>query len=164
VLENLLGAPPPAPPANVPDLVDADPREPRSLRERLAQHRENPVCASCHAQMDPLGLALEPFDAVGKRRTHDAGVAIDASAALPDGATFDGPAGLRAYLAERPERFAATITEKLLTYALGRGVEFYDAPAVRRIVREAAPDYRWSSLLAGIVDSVPFQMRRSREP
>jgi hypothetical protein len=165
VLENLLGAPPPAPPANVPDLSEGNPRQPQSLRERLAQHRANPVCASCHAQMDPLGLALEPFDAVGKRRSEDGGVAIDASASLPDGSRFVGPPGLREFLAQRPDRFASTVVEKLLTYALGRGLEPYDAPAVRRIVSSAsARDYRWSSLVEGIVESVPFQMRRSPEP
>ena len=165
VLENLLGAPPPAPPANVPDLSEGNPRQPQSLRERLAQHRENPVCASCHAQMDPLGLALEPFDAVGKQRSEDGGAAIDASATLPGGSRFVGPPGLREFLAQRPDRFASTVVEKLLTYALGRGLEPYDAPAVRRIVRAAsARDYRWSSLVEGIVESVPFQMRRSREP
>jgi len=165
VLENLVGAPPPAPPANVPDLKSADPRQPLPVRERLAQHRENPVCASCHAQMDPLGLALETFDAIGKSRTHDGGTRIDASGSLPDGAVFVGPAGVRALLADRRERFASTVTEKLLTYALGRGLEAHDAPAVRRIVRGAASaDYRWSALLLGVVESVPFQMKRSQEP
>jgi hypothetical protein len=165
VLANLLGAPPPAPPANVPDLASADRQKPRTVRERLAGHRENPVCASCHAQMDPIGLALEPFDAVGKWRTHDAGAPIDASSALPDGAKLAGPAGVRDLLVGQRERFAATVTEKLLTYALGRGLEVSDAPAVRRIVRNAASTgYRWSSLLNGIVESVPFQMRKPNEP
>jgi hypothetical protein len=114
--------------------------------------------------MDPFGLALEPFDAIGGLRTHDGGVLIDASASLPDGSSFDGPAGLREYLLGNQQRFVATLTKKLLTYALGRGLEDYDPPAVRQIVRAAAADdYSWSSLLIGIVESVPFQMRRSRQ-
>ena len=165
VLENLLGAPPPSPPPNVPDLEDGDAVSARSVRERLETHRANPVCASCHAQMDPLGLALEPFDAIGAVRTHDGDAAIDASAALPDGSTFVGPGGLREYLRGRQERFVTALTEKLLTYALGRGLEPYDAPAVRSVVRRAAEDeYRWSALMTGIVESVPFRMRRSRQP
>jgi hypothetical protein len=163
VLENLLGAPPPSPPPDVPDLEDSDAVSARSVRERLEAHRANPVCASCHAQMDPLGLALEPFDAIGGVRTHDGGAAIDASVTLPDGSSFVGPAGLRDHLRGRQERFVTALTEKLLTYALGRGLEPYDAPSVRRIVRGAAADgYRWSALMTGIVDSVPFRMRRSQ--
>ena len=164
ILDNLLGAPPPPPPSNVPDLEDSETTSPRSVRERLEAHRVNPVCASCHARMDPFGLALEPFDAIGDLRTHDGGVLIDASASLPDGSSFDGPAGLREYLLGNQQRFVATLTKKLLTYALGRGLEDYDPPAVRQIVRAAAADdYSWSSLLIGIVESVPFQMRRSRQ-
>ena len=162
ILDNLLGAPPPPPPANVPDLEDSDTFSPRSVRERLEAHRANPVCASCHAKMDPLGLALEPFDAIGGLRTHDGGELIDASARLPDGSSIDGPAGLREYLRSNQQRFVTAMTQKLLTYALGRGLEDYDPPAVRQIVRAAAADdYSWSSLLIGIVESVPFQMRRS---
>ena len=165
VLENLLGAPPPAPPPDVPDLEESDAASPRSVRERLEVHRANPVCASCHAQMDPLGLALEPFDAIGGIRTHDGESAIDASATLPDGSSFEGPHGVRAHLVGQEERFVSALTEKLLTYGLGRGLEDYDAPAVRQIVRRAAPEqYRWSALVNGIVESVPFRMRRSREP
>ena len=165
VLENLLGAPPPAPPANVPDLSESEAASPTTVRERLEAHRANPVCASCHAQMDPLGLALEPFDAIGKWRTHDGTDAIDASASLPDGSAFASPAGVRAHLLDDPERIVSAFTEKLLTYALGRGLEDYDAPAVRRIVRESAESgHRWSSIVVGIVESVPFRMRRSREP
>jgi hypothetical protein len=164
VLENLLAAPPPAPPPNVPSLDEGSPSEGHSVRERLEQHRRNAVCASCHAQMDPFGLALENFDAVGRWRTRDGQSAIDASTGLPDGSTFDGPAGLRALLAAEPDRFAAALTEKLLTYALGRGVEYHDRPAVRRILRDAkAGGYTWSSLLTGIVRSTPFQMRRASE-
>ena len=164
VLENLLGAPPPAPPPDVPDLEDSDAISPRSVRERLEAHRANPVCASCHAQMDPLGLALEPFDAIGAVRTHDGESAIDASATLPDGSSFEGPGGVRQHLTDKPERFVSALTEKLLTYALGRGLEAHDAPAVRQIVRGAeAEQYRWSALVTGIVESVPFRMRQSRE-
>ena len=136
-----------------------------SVRERLEKHRANAVCASCHARMDPLGFALENFDAVGKWRTEDSGVTIDPSGALPDGTKFDGPAELRTILLRHPEEFVSTVTERLLTYALGRGAEYYDRPAIRKIVREAAPqEYRWSSLVVGIVNSTPFQMRRSVEP
>jgi hypothetical protein len=164
VLENLLAAPPPAPPPNVPSLDDGSASDGLSVRERMEQHRRNAVCASCHAQMDPFGLALENFDAVGKWRSRDGQAAIDASTSLPDGSTFEGPAGLRKLLAEQPDRFTSALTEKLLTYALGRGVEYHDRPAVRRIVRDAAPDgYTWSSLIVGIVRSTPFQMRRASE-
>ena len=165
ILENILGMPPPPPPANVPDLEDKN-REGQvlSMRDRMVQHRANPACAICHSMMDPIGLALENFDAVGRWRTHsEAGTPIDASGALPDGATmFEGPAGLRRALLRRPELFVATLTEKLLTYALGRGLEYYDAPAVREIVRESElADYRFSSIVLGIVQSEPFRMRRS---
>lgn len=164
VLDNLLGAPPPPPPPDVPDLEDSDTNSPSSVRERLEAHRVNPVCASCHSRMDPFGLALEPFDAIGGLRSHDGGELIDASAALPDGSSFVGPGGVRDYLLESEERFVATLTKKLLTYALGRGLEDYDPPAVREIVRTAAvDDYSWSSIVLGIVESVPFQMRRSQE-
>ena len=163
LLENILGAPPPPPPPDVPELEEADAAErPLSMRERMEQHRANPVCAACHARMDPLGFALENFDAIGKWRTTDGGSAIDASGALPDGAAFDGPAGLRRMLVERRAEVVEAVTAKLMTYALGRGVETTDMPAIRRIVREAAAsDYRWSSVVLGIVRSIPFQMRRA---
>jgi hypothetical protein len=167
LLENILGTPPPPPPPNVPSLnVEEKPGEkPATIRERLAQHRANPVCASCHARIDPLGFALENFDAIGKWRTTDAGKPVDASGQLPDGSQIDGPAGLRDVLLGKRDEFVIAVTQKLLTYALGRGVEYYDAPAVRKITRgAAADDYRWSSLVMGIVESVPFQMRRSAEP
>jgi hypothetical protein len=167
LLENVLGAPPPPPPADVPALKENEEGgETRSVRERMEQHRKNPVCASCHARMDPLGFALENFDAIGRwRDTSEAGTAIDASGTLPDGTNFDGPVEFRQALLNHGDEFATTVTEKLLTYALGRGLESYDAPAVRTIRREAAPsDYRWSSLILGIVKSTPFQMTRSREP
>jgi hypothetical protein len=132
------------------------------MRERLEQHRRNPVCASCHAQMDPLGFAMENFDAIGAWRATEAGSPIDASGVMPGGSTFDGPAGLRELLVADGEQFVMTVTEKLLAYALGRNLEYYDQPAVRTIVRDsAASDYRWSSILLGIVNSTPFQMRKS---
>ena len=135
---------------------------PTSVRERLEQHRRNPVCASCHATMDPLGFALENFDAVGRWRQEEAGTPVDASGALPDGTTFSGPIELRELLEQRQTQFVGTVIEKLLTYALGRGIEFHDMPAVRTIARQAAAnDYRWSALVLGVVKSVPFQMKRS---
>lgn len=164
VLENLLAAPPPPPPPDVPSLEEnTETRaKPRSVRERLEQHRRNPVCASCHAQMDPLGFALENFDAVGAwRTTTEAGTPIDASGSLPGAAKFEGSVGLRDLLVGRREEFVKAVTEKLLTYALGRGMEYYDRPTIRKIVKEAAPhDYRWSAVVLGIVKSLPFQMRR----
>ena len=164
VLDNLLGAPPPPPPPEVPQLEENAPgREPRSIRERLEQHRANPVCASCHAQMDPIGFALEPFDAIGRWRSTDAGLPIDASGALPNGASFDGPGELRKALLRRPEDFIGTFTRKLLTYAVGRGLEASDAPAVRRIVREAgSTDYAFSSIVTGVVLSDPFRLKLKR--
>jgi hypothetical protein len=162
VLENLLGAPPPPPPPNVPALEGGDGPAALTVRERMEQHRRNPVCASCHAPMDPLGLALENFDAIGRWRTREGQTEIDSSGVLPDGARFDGPTGLRSVVLGRGDRFAATVTGKLLTYALGRGLEHYDAPAVRKILRESAPGgYRWSALVLGIVSSAPFQMRQA---
>jgi hypothetical protein len=164
LLENILGTPPSPPPPDVPPLsAETTPGEPRTVRERLAQHRRSPVCANCHAPMDPLGFALENFDAIGRWRTTDAGIAIDAAAVLADQiTTFEGPAGLRRVLLSRSEQFVETVTEKLLTYALGRGLEYYDRPVVRAITRDAeADDYRWSSLILGVVDSTPFRMRRA---
>jgi mono/diheme cytochrome c family protein len=164
LLENILGAPPPPPPPDVPDLPDgATDGQPASVRERMEQHRRNPACASCHAQMDPLGFALENFDAIGRWRTvNEGGTPIDASGSLPDGRRFNGPAELRRLLLARRENVAATVVEKLLIYALGRGLEPYDMPAVRTIVREAeSSDYAWSSLVLGIARSTPFRLRRS---
>ena len=162
ILENILGTPPPAPPPDVPDLQEKN-EDGRvlSMRERMEQHRSNPVCASCHAQMDPLGLALEPFNAVGEPRTRsESDGPIDASGVMPDGTAFDGPTGLRSLLVADSERFVHTAIEKLLTYALGRGLEHYDAPAVRAILRDAArEDYAFSSIGLGVVRSVPFRMR-----
>jgi hypothetical protein len=164
LLENILGTPPPAPPPDVPALKDKGANgERRSVRERLEAHRRNPACSSCHAQMDPLGFALEHFDAIGKWRTIDEGrTAVDASGSLPGGTAFEGLAGLRSLLLIRREQFVGTVSERLLSYALGRGLESYDRPAVRRIVRTAKPDdFRWSSIIIGIVESMPFQMRRT---
>ena len=168
LLENVLGAPPPPPPPNVPSLPERrDGETPRSVRDRLELHRKNPVCASCHASIDPLGFALENYDAIGRWRTHDAatefdrGLPVDSTGTLLDGTKMDGPAALRNVLLSRQDQFVTTVTEKLLMYALGRGLEYYDMPAVRQIMQSAAPDYRWSALILGIVKSTPFQMRRS---
>jgi hypothetical protein len=164
ILENLLGTPVPDPPVNVPPLPENSPGEKiLTVRERMVQHRANAVCASCHALMDPVGLATENFDAIGRYRTQsEAGGPIDASGGLPDGSAFEGAAGLRKAVLNRPELFVTTLTEKLMTYALGRGLEYYDAPAVRDITRRArADDYRLSSVVLGIVNSTPFKMRRA---
>jgi hypothetical protein len=164
VLENILAAPPPPPPPNIPALKEkGEGGENLTMRQQIEQHRANPACAICHNRMDPIGFALENFDAVGKWRTLDAGAPIDASGTLPDGSEFQGPAELRKALLRNPEIIVNSFSEKLLSYSLGRTVEHYDAPAVRKIVREAAAnDYRWSSIVLGIVKSNPFQMRRSR--
>ncbi len=166
VLENVLGTPPPPPPPNVPELEPAeDSGVVLSMRELMEQHRENPVCASCHRMMDPLGLALENFDAIGRWRSQmPGGVAIDSSGAMPDGTPFNGPGELRELLVGNPVLIDTVATEKLLIYALGRGIEYYDAPAVRAITRDAAAnDYGLASLVVGVVNSMPFQMRLSRE-
>ena len=166
VLETLLGAPPPPPPPEVPDLEEnTRGQAPQSLRERMERHRASPVCANCHATMDPFGFALENFDATGRWRDTDAGAAIDTGTTLADGSTIDGPDGLQQHLLNRRDELLRTVAEKLLAYALGRSLEYHDAPAVRGIVREAArDDYRWSSFVLGVVRSVPFQMRRAADP
>ncbi len=166
MLENLIGMPPPPPPPDIPALKENDEGEtPTSVRERLEQHRKNPVCSSCHAQMDPPGFALENFDAVGKWRSVDGVSAVDASGMLPDGTKFSGPAEFRRVLSGRRDLIATTVVRKLLTYALGRGAESYDEPSIRAVVREAqSEDYRWTTLLFGIVKSTPFQMRKGIEP
>ncbi len=164
ILQNLLGTPPPPPPANVPPLPEKkEGAAPATMKERMAQHRANPVCSACHSMIDPAGFALENFDAVGKWRDLDEGYKpIDASGALPDGTKFDGVDGLRQALVANPDRFVTTMTEKLLIYALGRGLEPYDGPAVRAIVRGAKTNNNsFSSVILGIVRSAPFQMRRS---
>jgi hypothetical protein len=165
VLGNLLGAPPAPPPPDIPALAteSKDSGKVLPMREALAQHRANPACASCHAAMDPIGFALDNFDAVGRWRTVDAsGVRIDPSGVLPDGTRFEGVAGLRQVLLSQPERFASTLTENLLGYALGRSLEHYDRPIVRAVVRDAARrEYRFSELVLGVVHSLPFQSRKA---
>ncbi len=164
ILENVLGTPVPPPPPNVPALKENAPGEkPLTVRARLEEHRKNPACAVCHRIMDPVGFAFENFDAVGQWRAVDAGNPIDASGVLVDGTKVNGPVALREAILKRPQTFAATMTEKMLTYALGRGLEYYDMPTVRGIVREMARnDYRFSSLVLGIVKSAPFQMRMKK--
>ena len=162
VLENLLSSAPPPPPPNIPALKteSAEPGKTRSMRDAMSEHRANPSCATCHARMDPIGFAMEHFDAVGKWRDRDAGNAIDTSGVFPDGETFDGMAGLRKALLRHPDQFVNTVAEKLLMYALGRNLQYYDAPAVRAIVRQsAASHYTLSSLVLGVVKSTPFQLR-----
>jgi len=163
VLDNFLGVPPPPPLPDVPALKDNTVNGNLSVRERLSEHRTNANCAPCHNMMDPLGLSLEKYDAVGRRRTAEAGTAIDASGGLPDGSKFGDVNGLESALLRRPELFVGTVTEKLMTYALGRGLDYYDAPATRAIVRNArAQNFRMSSIILGVVKSQPFQMRKSR--
>ncbi len=166
ILDNLLGSPPPPKPPDIPELeAKSKDGKPLTMREQMELHRSNAICASCHARMDPIGFALENFDGVGKWRDRDGGSAIDASGKLPGGVQFQGPAGLKKLLvANYGYQFETTVTEKLLTYALGRGLEYYDKPAVRAIMRQAArDDYRMSALIVAIVKSTPFQMRRTPE-
>jgi mono/diheme cytochrome c family protein len=160
LLANVLGAPPPPPPPDIPALKDAGAEgQPRSLRERMELHRKNPACASCHQRMDPLGFALENFDAVGKWRTSSDGAPIDPSASFPDGTRFEGIAGLRALLASHREDFVRTLTGKLLAFAIGRGLDYHDMSAVRRVAHAASPaGSSWSSIISGIVTSTPFSM------
>jgi len=163
VLENILGVPPPPPPAAVPSLPEKGATgKVQSMRERLAEHRDNPACRGCHQLMDPIGFALESYDAVGRFRATEDARPLDVSGGLPDGSKFQGVEGLQEALLNRPEVFAGTFAEKLMTYALGRGVESVDAPAIRKIVRETkSKEFRFSSFILGIVNSSPFQMRRS---
>jgi len=166
VLDNLLGAPPPPPPPDVPAL-DEKPKsnKPLTLRQRMEQHRNNPVCASCHAQMDPYGFALDNFDPVGNWRLDDNGAPINSKVVLQDGTEFEGPDGVRKILLDRKHLFIHNLTEKLLIYALGRGISARDQPTVRDIMQNAsAGNYNWSSTILGIVNSTPFQMRRSQSP
>jgi hypothetical protein len=163
ILDNLLGVPPPPPLPDVPALKDNTVDGNLTVRKRLAEHRANATCAACHNLMDPLGLSLEKFDAVGRRRSAEADIPIDASGGLPDGSRFADVQGLESALMRRPDLFVGTFAEKLLIYASCRGLEYYDAPAIRRIVRDArAKNYRVSSIILGIVRSQPFQMRTSR--
>jgi hypothetical protein len=163
LMQNVLGVGPPTPPANVPALPETRGGAiPVSVRARLEQHRKNPPCSTCHALMDPMGFALENFDGIGAWRTVDAGAAIDSSAMMPNGTKFDGPLGLKRLLLSQPDQFAGTVTEKLLAFALGRSLEYYDRPAVRKIVHDAAPGgYKWSSIIMGVVNSTPFRLKAS---
>ena len=163
LMQTILGMGPPAPPANVPALPERGGGSvPVSIRARLEQHRQNPVCATCHAPMDPLGFALENFDGIGMWRATEEGTAIDTSGVMPNGTWFEGPAGLRHVLSSQPEQFAGTVAEKLLAFSLGRALEYYDRPAVRKIVRASAPGgYKWSSIILGVVNSTPFRMKAS---
>lgn len=160
ILDNLLGQVPPPPPPNVPALEETTVSQSLPMRQRLMQHRASPACASCHNTIDPVGFSLENFDAIGRYRTQEEGTPVDATGGLPDGSRFTGASGLEHALANRPDIFATTLTEKLMTYALGRGTEISDAPAIRRIIAGAGKsDYRFSSLIQGIVSSTPFKMR-----
>ncbi|HJN95048.1 MAG TPA: DUF1588 domain-containing protein, partial [Gammaproteobacteria bacterium] len=164
LLDNMLGTPPPPPPPNVPILPGAGAGEaPASIRERLAQHRADPICSSCHTVIDPIGFALENFDVIGAWREFDeVGNPVDPNGTYPGGVEFAGYADLRDWMLDRPDRFAHTLTEKLMTYALGRRVEYYDQPVVRQIVRDAAlEDYSWSAIVLGIVESPAFKMSRA---
>jgi hypothetical protein len=162
ILKNILGTPTPPPPANVPALKENTVLANLSVRERLAEHRANPACASCHDAMDPIGFAMENFDAVGRWRTMEEGRPVDTSGGLPDGSRFTGIGGLERGLAERPDIFVHTLTEKLLTFALGRGMEYFDAPAVRQIVAGTAKEeYRFSALVLHIIGSTPFTHRNA---
>jgi mono/diheme cytochrome c family protein len=165
ILDNLLGTPPPPAPANVPALEESAGTAPRTVREQMEIHRKNPACASCHRMMDPLGLALENFDAVGAWRTRDAGFTVDTSVELVDGTRVTGVAGLRQVLLDRRELFINRLTEKMLTYAVGRGLAYYDQPVVRAIARDAARQgYRFSAIVMGVVNSTPFRMRTRTAP
>ncbi|MDG2124362.1 MAG: DUF1592 domain-containing protein, partial [Verrucomicrobiales bacterium] len=163
ILENILGTPPPPPAPDVPALEDNTVSAKLPIRERFAAHRANPACASCHLTIDPPGFALENYDAIGRWRTLDNDNPVDASGGLPDGSHFVGVDGLEQGLLARPELFATALTEKLLTFALGRGVEYTDAPAIRKIVNRAARhDYRFSTIVTGIAQSQPFTQRQAR--
>jgi hypothetical protein len=164
ILENILAAAPPPPPPNIPALNATKNGKTMTVREQMEMHRANPVCASCHTKMDPLGFSLENFDAVGAWRNGYAGQLVDASAVLPDGTKFEGPKGLQDILMDRKEQFVEAFTERLMTYALGRGLEAYDMPSVRAVRYGSAKDgYRMNDIIMGIVTSVPFDMRRTPE-
>src|SRR5262249_37799936 len=166
VLENLLASPPPPPPPTVPSLKTESAESGRelTLREAMVQHRADPGCAGCHARMDPIGFAMENFDAVGRWRDHDSGKAIDVSSKLPDGTVVDGLKGVKDLVLKDPDRFAGAIAEKLLMYAAARNVQYFDEPSIRKIVREAKADnFKFASLVLGVVKSGPFQTRQVRE-
>jgi hypothetical protein len=163
VLESLLGMPPPPPPPDIPDLKTvSDDGRPLSMRAQMEKHRDNPSCAVCHVRMDPLGFSLENFDAIGRWRKMSGGVPVDSSAVFADGTPIDGVAGLRAFVMKHQDSYVQTFVAKMLTYALGRQVDYRDQPAIRRIVRESsAAGYRWSAIIRGIVSSTPFQMGKT---
>ena len=165
VLDTILGTPPPDPPDDVPalDENEAGSLDQETMRTRLQRHREDPACAGCHNIMDPIGFAMESFDGIGRYRKKDeAGMPIDASGELANGSPIDGIVGLRAALVERPEFFVHTFAERMLTFAIGRGLEYYDMPAVRAIVDSAADDnYRFAAVVREVVNSMPFQMKRA---
>jgi hypothetical protein len=163
VLENLLSAAPPPPPADVPSLkTETAPGKPLTLREAMIQHRAAPACAGCHARMDPIGFAMENFDAIGRWRERDGDQPIDATGVFPEGTKFEGISGLKKELLRQPEQFVGTVAERLLMYAIGRNLQYYDAPTVRAVLRESAPaNHTLASLVAGIVKSRPFQMREA---
>jgi hypothetical protein len=161
ILDNILVAPPPPPPPDVPALNDEKNGKTMTVRQQMEAHRSNPVCASCHTKIDPLGFSLENYDAIGAWRTRDAGQALDVSAVMPDGFKFDGVAGLKTVLMNRKDQFVEGFVERLMTYALGRGLEPQDMPAVRAVRRKAAADgYKADTIIQAIVESVPFQMRK----
>ncbi len=161
VLDNLLNAPPPPPPPNVPSLDESGIGVNATVRQQFEAHRADPVCASCHLRMDPIGFGLDNYDAIGRWRTHEGKFPVDAGGTMPGGKSFTGPAELKAILKSNPASFTRALTEKLLTYALGRGLERYDRPAVDLICRHVVENkYRFSSLIMGIVQSMPFEMRR----
>jgi len=164
VLENLLASPPPPPPPTVPSLkTESGKGEALSLRDAMVQHRADPACANCHARMDPIGFAMENFDAVGQWRDQDAGKPVEVTSTLPDGTVVNGLEGVKKLILRDPDRFAGAVSEKLLMYAIGRNVQYFDAPAVRKIVREAAAgDYKFSSIVLGVAKSAPFQMRMAK--
>jgi hypothetical protein len=163
VLENIMAAPPPPPPTVIPPLQESDDKgKVMSMRQATEKHRANPVCAVCHNRMDPIGFGLENFNPIGQWRTEDAGSPIDASGMLPDGTKFQGPAQLQRALLNQSEVIASAFAQKLLTYALGRDLVYYDMTSVRKIVRDTKEsDYKFSSIVTGIVNSLPFQMRRT---
>jgi hypothetical protein len=164
VLDNLLSSPPPAPPPTTPALkIEAnDKGDNLSMRDAMVRHRADPVCAGCHSRMDPIGFAMENFDPIGRWRDNDGGHRIDASGVFPDGSKFDGMAGMKAALLSHPEEFVATIARRLMMYAIGRNLQYYDEPAVRAIVRESAKsNYTFASVVEGVFHSAAFQMRQT---
>jgi hypothetical protein len=165
ILQNILGTPPPPPPPDVPQIDEQAVGTKMSLRKQMESHRTNSICASCHSRMDPLGFALENYDAIGKWRTRDGEFPVDSSGVLPDGKSFSTPAEMRKILNERIDEFARTLTEKMLVYSLGRGLERYDRPTIRQITTKLETSgYGLQTLVREVVNSLPFQSRRAEEP